>query len=330
VVAVLAAASPAQASGGARVNLRWSAPEGCPDAAHVTGEVDRLLGEESPRPAAQLDVAATVTRDDGGELTVRLETQGDGGARVREIKGTSCAAVADAAALLVALIIDPVAASRAVPAPSPPVVPPPPVPSPPPPAPPPPALPPPVPVPPSPPGPASTLRPSLRLLGWTLADAGSLPGISAAFGGKAVMVIAPLRFELGGGVWFDRRTTVPQQPSAGGNVGLAAGSADACWSFLRPGPLELGPCLGFELGRLHADGFGGTTQGGGSVLWSALQGGALFAWAPVRWIAGVLRLDAAVPFARPTFVIDVPAPVYVYRSSPVVGRATLAVEVRFR
>ncbi len=141
------------------------------------------------------------------------------------------------------------------------------------------------------------------------------------------MVIAPFRFELGGGAWIDRRTTVPQQPSAGGDVGLAAGSAGACWSFLRPGQLELGPCASFELGRLHADGFGGTSQGSGSALWSALGAGALFAWAPVRWIAGVVRLDAAAPFARPTFVIDGLAPVY--RSSPVVGRATFGVEVRF-
>lgn len=162
---------------------------------------------------------------------------------------------------------------------------------------------------------------------WTSADAGSLPGISFAFGGRAAAVIGAFRFELGAGVWLDRRTSVAQMPSAGGDVGLVAGSAGACWNVLRPGKLEVGPCLSFELGRLHAEGFGATTQGSGSALWSALQGGGLLAWAPVSWIAGVVRLDAAVPFARPTFVIEGLAPVF--RSAPVVGRGTLGVEVRF-
>jgi hypothetical protein len=176
-------------------------------------------------------------------------------------------------------------------------------------------------------GPGGTGRPSFRVLAWALADAGSLPGISFAVGGRAVAVVGAYRFELGAGVWLDRRATVAALPSAGGEVGLVAGSAGACRSFLAPGELELGPCLSFELGRLQAHGVGATTQGDGSALWSALQGGGHFAWSPVPWMAGVARLDAAVPLARPTFVIDGLGAVF--RSSPVVGRATAGVEVRF-
>jgi hypothetical protein len=142
-----------------------------------------------------------------------------------------------------------------------------------------------------------------------------------------VVVVEGFRLEVGAGVWLSRRTTVAQQPSAGGDVGLVAASAVACRSLLRPGKVELGPCVAFELGRLHAEGFGATTQGSGSALWMALQGGGLLAWSPVPWVAGVAHLDAAVPFSRPTFVIDGLAPVY--RSSAVVGRATTGVEVRF-
>jgi hypothetical protein len=364
-LAVLCAAPCASAAEGPRVTLRWSVPPSCPDVSRVTREVDRLLGDGSPRPAAPLDVSVTVTRSAGGEFEVHLETQGDDGVRTREIRGTSCEVVADTTALLIALIIDPDAMSRPppeAPSPLPAPTPEPRAPSPPPslpplslpapslpapslpslslpapsPAPPAPSLP--APSPPAPLPPARDLppderpvhigRPSIRILAWTLADAGSLPGISFAVGGKAAAVIGAFRFELGAGVWLDRRTTVAQQPSAGGDVGLVAGSAGACWSFLPRGKLELGPCLSFELGRLHADGFGGTTQGSGSALWSALQGGGLFAWSPVSWLAGVVRLDAAVPFARPTFVIEgLAAPVF--RPSPVVGRATVGAEVRF-
>jgi hypothetical protein len=140
-------------------------------------------------------------------------------------------------------------------------------------------------------------------------------------------MVGGFRLELGGGVWTDRRSTVMQQPSVGGNVGLAAATAGTCRSLLRPGKLELGPCIAFELGRLHAEGFGATTQGSGSALWAAWQAGGQLAWAPVPWVAGVVRLDAAVPLARPTFVIDGLSPVF--RSSPVVGRATSGIEVRF-
>jgi len=140
------------------------------------------------------------------------------------------------------------------------------------------------------------------------------------------MRIEAFRVELGAGVWPDRRATLAQPPGAGGDVGLVAGSADVCWSFLRPGQLELGPCLAFELGSLHADGFGVTSQGSGSALWSALKAGGLLAWSPVSRFAGVLRLDAGVPFARPTFTIEGLGPVF--QSAVVVGRATLGVEVR--
>ena len=171
------------------------------------------------------------------------------------------------------------------------------------------------------------MHPSFRVLAWTLADAGSLPGISVAVGGKAVTVIEAFRFELGGGVWLDRTATLASPPGAGAHVGLATGSAGGCWSFLGPGRFELGPCVAFELGRLHAEGFGVTSQGSGSALWSALQGGGLFAWSAVSRLAVVARLDAAVPFARPTFVLEGLGAAF--RTSPVVGRATLGLEVRF-
>ncbi len=340
-VASLAASTPARAAGGDRVVLRWSAPEGCPDGSWITHEVDRILGDESPRPAVPLDVSATVTTGADVNFKVRLETQGKGGARVRELRGESCNAVADATALLIALMIDPAAVARAskpappppaAPAPLPPAPPPPPTPAPPPRVVPPP---PPAPAPPSLPvsaahadaAPERPRRPPFGLQAWAAADAGSLPGVSFAAGGEAAVLVGAFRVELGGGVWVDRPATLAQMPNAGGEVGLALGWAGACWLALRSTKVQIGPCLGQELGRLHADGFGVTSTGSGSALWSALRAGGLLAWSPVPRIAGVIRLDAAVPFARPTFTVDGLGAVF--RSSPVVGRATTGVEVRF-
>lgn len=113
-------AAPALAAGPARADerfaLKWKAPEGCPDTGAVEAEVVRLLGGSRARPARTIDVSAAVSRDDRGSWRVRLETPGDGGPRVRQLTGASCKALADATALILALMIDPDAVTAAPPA----------------------------------------------------------------------------------------------------------------------------------------------------------------------------------------------------------------------
>lgn len=106
-------ASGAAGAAGERVTLRWSAPAGCPDANAVKDEVERLLGASRTQPAKPIEVSAAVARDERGRWRVRLETAGDGGPRVRELRGASCKAVADASALILALMIDPEAVATA-------------------------------------------------------------------------------------------------------------------------------------------------------------------------------------------------------------------------
>ncbi|APR75317.1 Hypothetical protein A7982_00663 [Minicystis rosea] len=331
-----------------RVSLRWSAPEGCPAGARVVAEVDRLLGESGARPPTPLEVSAVVTDDPAGGLRVRLDA---GNARVRELHAASCEALADATAVILALMIDPTAVASAPPAAPAPAAPssaapsasavpaaPPSPPS----APPAPAS--------APPAPASAApsvstapdtsraaappstrsrvpAPRFHLLAWALADVGSLPGVSFAAGGTAALSLGAFRFELGAGVWPSRAATSPQRATAGGDISLVAGAAGACYSLLAPGAFELAPCLAFELGRIHAAGYGVTMPGEGSALWSALKPGARFAWSPVSRVALVLRLDAAVPFARPSFVLSNLGPVH--RSGPLAGRAGCGVELTF-
>jgi len=105
--------SPLPADTGARIALRWAAPAECPSGAAVGAEVDRLLGPTAARLPAPIAVSAEVARDDRGAWHVHLETPGEGTPRVREIHGASCAAIADATALILALRIDPAAALAA-------------------------------------------------------------------------------------------------------------------------------------------------------------------------------------------------------------------------
>ena len=70
-------------------------------------EVDRLLGPSGARPAQPINATATVSGDELRGFRVHLETTAGGPTRVRELKGASCAALADATALILALMIDP-------------------------------------------------------------------------------------------------------------------------------------------------------------------------------------------------------------------------------
>lgn len=112
----LAASGVRAQSPGPRVVLRWSAPAECSSASEVVAEVDRILGPSGARPARPVEVDAKVTGASGA-YTVRVETASADGPRVRTLQGHTCAALADATALLIALVIDPSAvppAPRAV------------------------------------------------------------------------------------------------------------------------------------------------------------------------------------------------------------------------
>lgn len=102
-------ASGAGAAPGAaeRVILSWKAPEGCPERGDVLAEIGRLLGDRGAPSGDPIQVSAAVSREASGNFVVRIETPGDGATQVRELRGASCKAVAEAAALIIALMIDP-------------------------------------------------------------------------------------------------------------------------------------------------------------------------------------------------------------------------------
>ncbi len=283
---------------------------------------------------------ATVSVEERG-YRVRLETSNGGPTRAREIKGASCAALADATALILALMIDPAAVSippadagapleaaapapttsplgssaSAIPAPS--------------------AGPSPAPTtpapalsarPPLPPAPDPPSRFSTGLFAMGALDLGTLPGVSPGVLVGLSVLYGPLRAELAAALWPAHDATLAARPTAGGAVDLYAGSAAACWRFL-PGRFELGPCLGLEIGRLRAQGFGVSDPGQGSALWAAWRAGGGFAYRPIAPLVLGLRLEVAVPFARPGFVLSNVGTVH--RPSVAAGRALAGLEVRF-
>jgi hypothetical protein len=159
-------------------------------------------------------------------------------------------------------------------------------------------------------------------------DVGTLPGVSPGVVLGVSLLYGPLRAELAASLWPAHDATLDARPSAGGAVDLYAGSAAACWALLAT-RVELGPCLGLEIGRLRAQGFGVTDPSQGSALWSAARLGGAFAYRPSEALPLFLglRLDLAVPFSRPGFVLSNVGTVH--RPAPAAGRALAGLEVRF-
>ncbi len=91
------------------VELRWSAPaDGCPDADAVLDDAMALLG--GVVPAEPLRVTASVDERTGFVLALGIDGV-DGGA-VRSLEAARCEDVGRAAALLIAMAIDPTVVSR--------------------------------------------------------------------------------------------------------------------------------------------------------------------------------------------------------------------------
>ena len=106
---LLVAALPTTARGEAQLRLEWRAPDSCPSRERLLARTQELLGhapEAGLKGELQLDARATELSRDSWQLD--LSSRSDGGIPTsRSVKATSCAELADAAALLIALAIDP-------------------------------------------------------------------------------------------------------------------------------------------------------------------------------------------------------------------------------
>ncbi len=325
LAATMLLSAPAQAAPDERIALTWTAPAECPAADAVRAEVDRLLGPSSARPPAPIPVAAAVSRDGEGAWHVHLETPGEGAPRVREIHGATCSAIADATALILAFMIDPAAAAAAPPS-DPARLP--------------------VEVRRSPvevkgapvevkgtpaemkgtPAEVKGTPTSFRVAALAGLDTASLPGLAATLGLQGSFVYGRQRFALGITLLPSRAAISTTRPTAGGDVDLLTGSAGTCTHF-GGGMVEVGPCVGFEIGRLHASGTGVSSPGEGSTLWAAVEGGGVFSLRVFSQLAIVLRLGAAVPLLRPRFVLENVGPVF--RPPAVTARGESGVEIVF-
>ncbi|HWB75877.1 MAG TPA: hypothetical protein VG755_13005 [Nannocystaceae bacterium] len=94
------------------VELQWRAPQGCPEQAHVAARVDALLGPVDPQDDAAI-ATVDVAAEADGRFTALVRVGGAAGGAARSIAGSSCATLADAVALVIAVHVDALAVGDA-------------------------------------------------------------------------------------------------------------------------------------------------------------------------------------------------------------------------
>ncbi len=321
------------------LDLTWREPSGCPDAAAVAREVEAVLGRPlAPVRERPIVALGAIERRSGGAFVLTLEVRRDDAVDRRTFEAARCDALAEAAAVVLAVAIDP---SRAVgspalvttpPAVSAPVEPAPSAPS----SPPAPAV---APAPllddPPEPAPVPKARPDseprlsgLLRLGPALA-VGLVPGVTGGATGGLSLVTPRLRLDLDG-AWFAAREGDPGVPDADLRIriGAATGGLRVC-ARPRLGPVEFPTCLGGQVGALLARGVGADIDAPIRTAspWAAASIGAGVR-APLLGgrLALLLRADALLVLARPRFGLAGLGAVYTAPS--VAFQPALALEVR--
>ncbi|MBC7897956.1 MAG: hypothetical protein H7066_21220, partial [Cytophagaceae bacterium] len=83
--------------------IAWTAPPECPERASVAARIYHRLGRVPT--TGEVDVDATIVRDERHGYTLHLELAAGTRSEAREVHDPSCDALADAAALLVVAVL---------------------------------------------------------------------------------------------------------------------------------------------------------------------------------------------------------------------------------
>jgi hypothetical protein len=260
------------------IELDWQAPPGCSSRERVLEEVGRLTATPPPEP---LHARAVVTR---GGNAYRVVIELDGAARgARALQAPSCDSVARATALIIALAIDPQAATVAVepPVDAPPRAPPTEAPEP----------------------QATPARPLavFATLGLVVERA-LLPDFAAGAEAGAGLRWRFLRADVSAGVLPSATTELPDRPSVSGHFTLGYLALRGCAGVVGDGVSTFG-CAGLRGSRIWARGDGDVRAFEHAAHALSLEPGALLRTPDAGGLAAEFAANLVIPLSRPTFVI---------------------------
>jgi len=315
-LAILACSRPARGDDAIPLQLSYSAPATCPDAAAYRAQVAARTPRGRPARGGEPAIALTVVVQDvpgGNTGTLELLTP-DGAISMREVSAADCAQVVAALALVTALAIDPNASTAAVPVP--------------------PAASAQLPRPPTAPAPAPPAKDQSRDrwhfgLGLLVEALGGVAPEVLFFPRPFVQVTRELDASFGYALRLSGARAHGEVTHQGGSADFAllAGRLEGCPLRFSPTPrLALSACVPLDAGRLEAAGSGFTPSQRVARPW--LSAGAL---ARVEWqLVDVLVLEAAgelfFPIVRDRFFVGDDATLH--RVPGLAAGATLGLGVR--
>ena len=303
LTALAAAASAngtAYAEATTQFDLQWHVPEGCPKRDAARDIIDQALGDPGAAGRSRIVVRVTITELERERWNADIWLYGAAGSGERSVAGASCAQVAQAAALIVALAIaaTPGSEHQAATAPN------------------------------TRAQSASNERTSYTLGAAIVADFGSLPrpqpdpGVAIELGVQS----ARLRAELALATWLPRSVNDDALTGSGGDFNLLAGAVRGCLDVLAlpdEHALRVGPCLGVEVGTVIGRGFGLSKRQTTIAFWGLGSLGLAvnyLGWAPLR-VGGLGELG--VPAHRPAWHVDGSSTIF--RAPGAVARISFAV-----
>jgi hypothetical protein len=293
------------------IELEWHAPSGCPDETWARAALTGYLGRRKPDAFKPIAVRVELSSTPSGRYRAALALdEGTGGDR--RFEGATCARVADAAVLIVALMLDPVEVVAQIETP---------------------------PRGPRPDGPTSSTKAPQRAaddsagtfdLGIEAAgDIGSLPEPSVGAGVVAGFRTGRVLVEADALAWVPRRAYGGPTPGGGGEIGLYTGGLRGCFAAFRSidSGISLEPCARIEGGVATGRGVGIDEPTSSKNPWvAAFLGVSLRQWSTAS-LGGWLAVEGGVPFVRTQYVIEDFGTVF--RASPVVGRLSLGLAWSF-
>jgi hypothetical protein len=276
------------------LELTWDVPEGCPDSGAVVRRVEQIL--LGPAHATTLVIANAKVRSVATgrfELTLTMRT-GDV-EQTRTLDAPSCAALAEASAVVIALAIDPSHDTSETPAPA----------EPPREAPTTPSLPAAV-TPPTPPVMVPIARPPSRLaVGIGLAaviESGTLPSLAGGLDLAAALRAQGWRLGIHGTLWLPQHPIFDEASGAGASFDMV--QLGAFGGYLWPaGAFAFGPCAEVAVSFVRVEGFDIRDSHSSWTSWPSVIAGAR-AEARITGHFGLFaRADLLFPLDRPTFTL---------------------------
>lgn len=280
VGAVLTAPTVAAASP-AHFELRWSAPAGCPDRDDARAAIDKALGASPSDQHPAMVVRVTIGEVAPQRWSADIWMYGAAGSGERSVEAASCAQVAEAATLIVALAIAvnpnvPDQASKT----------------------------------------AAGATPAAIVFGVharALGDVGSLPHPNLGIGLALTLQSGRLHAEAEVSGWLPRHAYDDASAVSGGKFSILAGGLRGCADLLLAAPsggFAFGPCAAVESGATIGQGFGLAVHRVRAEYWGAGMLGLSARYASASPLSLDLLAEVGLPWHRPTWQVDDVGPVF--------------------